>query len=857
MVLQADSSLQSELCLVLDRVEKPILFALRQSGRSLSRVKNLETTLKSQIGHAIEHACGHETYGSNLKALLACVPDANGTSEQRLSGLRDCLKWVEVIRGKLRSDEGHSASVIASQTNAEPKIKTLSTLSNTASSRRVSGGGALSQGRKPKTSLEPSTAVQYLPGVGPKTAEHLATRNIETVDALLRFLPRRYEHRERVPSIAEIREGVTATVEGEVHSVAEQRFRGRSRLTVALTDGTGTLWLVWFRYPYHQFRERFEKGTFLRVSGAVKRFKGRRQIVHPEVSFDATMQGEEAFAQESSLVPAYLDVETIKPTRFRKIMKTALEIVDLIPESLPEAIRSSRGLPGIAESLRHLHEPGEEAVFEEFLDFKTPWHRRLIYEELFILQLMVLQRKTVTDSALTISPESSRPGPLAKKMFPFKLTGAQSTVLDVIFKDLQTPQPMHRLVQGDVGSGKTAVALVAAASVASSGYQVAFMAPTELLAEQHSKEALKILPLLGLRVALLTGSMSQVERREVLGGLESGNVQVVIGTHALIQESVVFRQLGLAIVDEQHRFGVLQRAQLLKMGTDDFGNIPHMMVMTATPIPRTLALTVYGDLDTSVIDELPPGRKPVLTNVFRERERKRVYENVAESLRAGRQAYVVLPLVTESDKEGVVDLRDAVSTAEELSGGWLHEFEVGLLHGKMTSDEKDRAMRRFSQNEIQVLVATTVVEVGIDVPNSTSIVVEHAERFGLSQLHQLRGRVGRGKHQSHCYLVTKGKQTEDALRRLAIMEKTNDGFKVAEEDLAIRGPGDFLGTRQAGLPMLTIANLARDAKILEEARLDAQGILGTNPKLKGAEFVEIRRLLTVLQSFSVTPVHVA
>jgi ATP-dependent DNA helicase RecG len=462
----------------------------------------------------------------------------------------------------------------------------------------------------------------------------------------------------------------------------------------------------------------------------------------------------------------------------------------------------------------------------------TLWHRRLIYEELLMLQLVVLRRKAESsgDPGIAFEPGQSA-GDIAEKAFDFGFTDAQSRCLAEIEADLLQASPMNRLLQGDVGSGKTAVALTAAILAAKAGYQTALMAPTELLAEQHARTVLKVLPELGVRVGLLTGKLSAAERRRILEELELGMVDVVVGTHALIQGSVRFKKLGLGIVDEQHRFGVMQRARFLEQGMESTGAVPHMLVMTATPIPRTLALTVYGDLDVSIIDQLPPGRKPVFTKKFREAERERVYKQVITAVEAGQQAYIVLPLVEESDKEGMEHIRDATGTHDELAHGLLHNLRVGLLHGKMGTDEKDRVMRAFIDGLLDVLVATTVIEVGIDVPNASVMVIEHAERFGLSQLHQLRGRVGRGAAKSSCLLIARSTQSEDAWRRLAIMEETTDGFKIAEEDLEIRGPGDFVGTRQSGLPVLSIANLARDQKILLLARDDAREILERDPDL--------------------------
>ncbi|MEM6732183.1 MAG: ATP-dependent DNA helicase RecG, partial [Myxococcota bacterium] len=510
-------------------------------------------------------------------------------------------------------------------------------------------------------------------------------------------------------------------------------------------------------------------------------------------------------------------------------------------DDAPDEVREKRDLPGLGESVAALHLPPPDAPVTALDEGDTQWQRRLVYEELFLLQLVVLGRRSqiALETGYPLSLEQSLDR-VAASLFPFELTGAQARVLAQIESDLGRAEPMHRLIQGDVGSGKTAVAFAAAAAAAQAGVQTALMAPTEILAEQHARNALKVLPKAGVRVALLTGSMTASEKRRTLQGLETGAIDVVVGTHAVIQSSVKFKRLALGIVDEQHRFGVMQRARFLEQGREGLGATPHMLVMTATPIPRTLALTVYGDLDVSVIDELPPGRTPIETFLFREGQRSQVYKQVRREVEAGRQAYVVFPLVEESEAEGMEQLRDATSSASELADGMLRGLRIALLHGRMSADEKDRVMRAFSSHQIDVLVSTTVVEVGVDVPNATVMVIENSERFGLSQLHQLRGRVGRGEHASQCFLVTRGTSSDDAWRRLNVMVRTNDGFKIAEEDLEIRGPGDFIGTRQSGLPLLSFANLARDQGVLEDSREDARILLERDPKLEDPRHAELK-----------------
>lgn len=719
------------------------------------------------------------------------------------------------------------------------------------SSRSSAGGGAQSPERVPTPAARPlsvapaagpelAAPLQYLRGVGPKAATALAARGLHTVLDLLRFLPRRYQPRSGVQNLADLADGVAVAVEADVHGVSQRNMRGRRSLEVVLSDGKGAVHLTWFRIPGGKaFIEQFRRGVRVRASGVVKHYRGRLQIVHPTthiVSDDPVDPEGAGDAPDDAIVPLYLDVEGLHPNQLRRIIAAVLPAAWQVLDSLPEALRRVRKLVPLGEAYANLHAPPATTPVEALIDMQTPWQQRLIYDELLLLQLSVLRGKAATQTEAGHAFALREPlAAGAGRLLPFTLTAAQGRVLGEIEADLRKAVPMQRLLQGDVGSGKTAVALSAAAAAAALGLQSAIMAPTELLAEQHARTALKILEPAGYRVALLTGGLGAAERRGVLKELRAGTIQVVVGTHALIQEDIAFARLALGIIDEQHRFGVLQRARLKELGQASLGATPHMLVMTATPIPRTLALTVYGDLDVSVIDALPPGRSPIRTRLARDGQRDKVYAAVRQAVEEGRQAYVVFPLVEESDKEGMDKLRDATNALEELQHGPLHGLRLGLLHGRLTSDEKDAVMRAFAARELDVLVATTVIEVGIDVPNATVMVIENAERFGLSQLHQLRGRVGRGAHASACYLLSTNFVSEDAWRRLGVMEQTTDGFRIAEEDLAIRGPGDFVGTRQAGMPMLSLANLARDQAVLAMAREDAQGILGADPHLAHAD----------------------
>ena len=525
------------------------------------------------------------------------------------------------------------------------------------------------------------------------------------------------------------------------------------------------------------------------------------------------------------IVPVYSETEGLRQKTLRKLVKSLLEdYVGQLSSPIPRQILERQRLMDFGEAFRYAHFPPDEASVERLNGFRSEGHRRIVFDEFFFLELGLALRKR--GKALETGFSFRAEGGLSRKLMEllsFPLTKAQERVIAEIRKDMEKPYPMHRMIQGDVGSGKTLVAIAACLHVVECGYQTAIMAPTEVLAEQHYLNLHRWVEPLGIRVALLTGGLRGSEREDLCQGIRRGEVQLVIGTHAVIQEGVEFRNLGLAIIDEQHRFGVVQRGLLKKKGKH-----PDVLVMTATPIPRTLAMTVYGDLDVSVLDEMPPGRVPVETKVFPESARERVYRLIEEEVRKGRQAFIVYPLVEESEK---VDLRDATRMAEHFRKEVFPECRIGLLHGRMRSDEKEAVMVAFKRGELQILVATTVIEVGIDIPNASIMVVEHAERFGLSQLHQLRGRIGRGRHPSKCLLLTQYRASEEARVRLRAMERTSDGFQIAEEDLALRGPGEWLGVRQSGFPEFRVGHFLRDTAILAEARKEAFELVEEDPEL--------------------------
>ena len=680
-------------------------------------------------------------------------------------------------------------------------------------------------------------------GVGPRLSEILARIGLKTVEDALYTLPFRYEDRREIRRIAQLREGESAVFFGEILAAGEgMTSRSRRKLfEVLVSDGSGQVALKWFHYRRDWMKKRFAVGKRAFFIGEVKRFGGVREVHHPDVEFT---EGADPAALALSdplsfgrILPVYPLTEGLTQKTARKIWK---EVVDRFASSavstIPETIRRRRGLLPLSEALRRVHWPEDSASLDQLQGGKDPARRTLVYDEFFFLELgLALKRRgVVLEEGIAFEVTHRYTKPLAQ-MLPWKLTDAQRRVLGEIKRDIMQPHPMNRLVQGDVGSGKTIVALMAALVAIENDTQVAVVAPTEILAEQHYLQFHRWLDALGLRTTLLSGAMPAREKREALEAIREGSVHLVVGTHAVLQEGVEFKRLGLGIIDEQHRFGVRQRGVLRKKGDN-----PHILVMTATPIPRTLSLTLYGDLALSVIDELPPGRTPVQTKVVSERSRSRAYELIGKELDAGRQAYIVYPLVEESEK---TDLLAASEGAELLRREIFTDRRVGLLHGRMKAEEKEAVMAAFRDRQLDILVATTVIEVGIDIPNATVMMVEHAERFGLAQLHQLRGRVGRGAARSYCLLIRSERCSEDGMKRLQVMAETTDGFRIAEADLAIRGPGEFLGTRQAGLPDFRVADLLRDGRVLEEAREDAFALVEEPGFLTDPAYAEVRRTL--------------
>jgi ATP-dependent DNA helicase RecG len=671
--------------------------------------------------------------------------------------------------------------------------------------------------------------------LSPRLVGLLNKKGVRKVGDILFLLPRVYEDRRKLKRINELIAGERGTTIAVVKRAEEIRGRGgRGTFRAVLSDATGSIAATHFQTgPW--LKAKYPIGKRLVVSGEVRQTSWGWEIPHPEI--EPADDLESSPIHFNRIVPVYPGFERHEQRSLRELaFRVAEKFACTLEEPLPEGVRERQKLMGLGQALQYLHFPPADAPLSLLDAHGSNAHQRLAFDELFFLQLgLALRRQGVKVQegiAFDISEERQS---IARGLLPFALTGAQTRVTAQISRDMARAEPMNRLLQGDVGSGKTAVAVVAAALALQDGFQVAVMAPTEILAEQHHRTFARMLAPLGAKVSLITGSALPKERRLLREDLRTGKAKVAIGTHALIEQGVEFERLGLVVIDEQHRFGVMQRHLLMAKGPR-----PDTLVMTATPIPRTLAMTLYGDLDVSVIDELPPGRTPIETRVYVEKARPRAFATVQAELDQGRQAYVVYPLVEESEK---IDLADATKGAEEVQAQFP-KARIGLLHGRLKNDEKEAVMTAFRDHQLDILVCTTVVEVGVDVPNASVMVIEAAERFGLSQLHQLRGRVGRGAAKSWCFLIAGYARSEIATTRLKVMEESNDGFVIAEKDLELRGPGEFLGTRQSGVPELAVANLGRDQALLAQAQDEARAIVARDPELLQPEH---QRLVTALE----------
>ncbi|MBI4888290.1 MAG: ATP-dependent DNA helicase RecG [Acidobacteria bacterium] len=661
------------------------------------------------------------------------------------------------------------------------------------------------------------TPLQFLKGVGPRKAADLTRAGLVTVEDLFYRLPFRYEDRSRMTPIASLRPGMRAAVLGEIKSarLAITRRRGFRIFNAVVSDASGAIRCTWMNQAF--LADILHPHLMVVVFGDVKLDSTGLHFLNPEyerVTDDVTG------VHTGRIVPFYEKAGTVTPNMQRKLVRAALDqLPAAIPDLLPAELRTRLDLAPRRAAIEASHFPPNEASLDELNAFRTPAQRRLIFEEFFLFQIGHAWRRHAagTERKAFVPTVDDRIRAAAAQILPFRLTPGQRQAIKEIVDDMQRGQPMHRLLQGDVGAGKTIVALLAALVAMENGLQVAFMAPTEILAVQHYGTIARLLAQSRFRVDLLTGSTPGLSKHTVCSHIERGTTNLVVGTHALVQENIRFHRLGLVVIDEQHRFGVEQRAALRAKGLR-----PDVLLMTATPIPRTLALTDYSELDVSKIPDLPPGRTPVRTAVTPESRRDEIYQLLRHELDRGRQAYVIYPLVEGSEK---IDLKSATDMADHLQAEIFPAYRVALLHGRMKPDAKGRVMQAFAAGQIHILVSTTVVEVGVDVPNASVMVVEHAERFGLSQLHQLRGRVGRGAWESHCILLYQAPWTDEARERLKALASTGDGFAIAEKDLELRGPGDFFGTRQSGLPRLRTGDLVRDRDLMEQAHREARRLV--------------------------------
>ncbi|MBE9504101.1 MAG: ATP-dependent DNA helicase RecG [Proteobacteria bacterium] len=803
--------MNSEVISCLLAIKRPLQYASRNAYKNLPKIKDLHIVIPELL------------FEAKLKAGNIAISEIEGIKEQFISF------------DSLSLDEKHKR-IDSALSSLEGLIEKLGDIIDVPvdCNETVPTAGSCSISSK---SL--NTPIQYIKGVGPKIASLLARRGIKTIEEALYLFPHRYDDRRNLRKVAQLRAGEVQQVTGDVLATGEVMLSARRKIfEVIIGDGTGTLTLKWFNYNKKYIQSLYPEGCRILASGEVKLYSGSKEIIHPDT--EILEAGEDELASFKRILPVYPLTEGLSQKVMRKIMARVLaDFIDDIVDGIPESIRYQRQLLPLKEAMKEVHFPSNDADLDALMAKKTASHKGLVYDEFFFLELGIAMRRRGIETRKGVEMKST--GRLKSKLLeilPFNLTGAQKRVIGEIETDLTLPSPMHRLLQGDVGCGKTIVALVSALYAVEEGYQVAIMAPTEILAEQHYINMRSFAEKLGIKTELIRGSLKGKEKKEVIETIAKGDIELIVGTHALIQEGVSFKRLGLGIIDEQHRFGVVQRAKLGEMGCG--GIAPNILVMTATPIPRSLAMTVYGDLELSVIDELPPGRQEIKTKVFHERDRAKVYKLIESELKKGRQAYIVYPLVDESEK---MELMDATGMAEELQTVFKN-YKVGLIHGRMKVDEKESVMAAFKDGLINLLVSTTVIEVGIDVPNATIMVIEHAERFGLSQLHQLRGRVGRGNDTSICVLLAQYRKSDEARERLRVMENFTSGFDISEADLKIRGPGDFLGTRQSGMPDFRIGNILKDERILKASRDDAFSVIEKDPKLS---LPENRLLKSVLE----------
>lgn len=795
---------------IIKRIESPISFSIQDSSAHLSRIKKMEVAITGLVGLLRDEA--FKQYPKDR------LPEI----ENPLNALMDLFTGYDPLPAPEKSDRLKRAvrhiSEIKSclkdlQASRDPAIQ------DQEGSGEIPGKAVLS---KP---------VNVIRGIGSKLSDLLAKKNVHSLEDLLHFIPRRYEDRRTVCRIDEMAPGKRQTVSGEIVS-AQMRYYGKRRIfEVTLGDGAATLKAKWFSGREAFLKRAFTPGKRAIVTGDAGGWPFEREMVHPD--FEILDDHEDQLLHFKRIIPIYSETEGLRQKTLRRILwQVVRDYAPSMENAIPEKILERHQLMPLPAAIRGVHFPDNDQDINLLNEGRSDAHRSLVFDEFFFYQLGILMKRNERNHEQGIAFQTD--GTMLERFcqaLPFKMTGAQSHAVAEIKRDMASDRCMNRLLQGDVGSGKTLVAVVACIIACENGYQAAMMAPTEILAEQHYRNVSKLFEKTGLRVALMTGSLNGMDKRDLQARMASGEVDLAIGTHAVIQEAVAFKKLGLVVIDEQHRFGVLQRKLLQEKGM-----VPDVLMLSATPIPRTLAMTVYGDLDLSVLDEMPPGRKPVRTEVLGESQRKRAYGIIRRELEQGNQVFVVYPLIQESDR---VDLRDANRMWQHLQRDIFPDFPVGIIHGNMKKHEKDQAMSAFRDKKTRLLVTTTVIEVGMDIPEASLIVVEHADRFGLSQLHQLRGRVGRGDIPSYCLLLSND-ESDMAAKRLKIMKETNDGFRIAEEDLALRGPGEFMGIRQSGIPEFRIANIIRDAGLLNEAKQEASDLLAEDPGLGNREHGRLR-----------------
>jgi len=796
---------------IIRKIETPLLFGSEHSFKHLHLLKDLDGVMKKYLNE-LDNSFSNFNIMTEKKPLL----------RDRLAELRNAMNDFD------------SCSYESKKVRIETALKALYEIKLETNSSPIRDHD---YDTKCACFEKLAMPIKVTKGIGPKIALLLEKKGLKTIEDMLYFIPRQYEDRRAIKTISSLIIGRKETVVGEV-TCSQMRYYGKKKIfEVTIDDNHGIIKAKWFRGNQSYLKTTFTKGKRIILTGEVSAYFSELEMLHPDFEVIDKYHDSSDMLHFGRIVPIYSEAEGLHQKNIRRIM---MEVVTryskYVLSPIPKDICLKRQFGNISDSITNVHFPGINENIETFNALQSMFHKRLIYDELFFFELGMALRKK--GNALERGNSFKRGGRLLVKfykMLPFSLTKEQEKAIRDIEDDMVKPFPMNRLLQGDVGCGKTVVAMASMITACENGYQAVIMAPTEILAEQHHARIAQWAEKLELKVAIITGSRSLSEKRKMSNQIKSGDFNIIIGTHALIQDEVTFNKLGLVIIDEQHRFGVIQRATIRKKGQS-----PHVLVMTATPIPRTLAMTVYGDLDYSVINEMPPGRKPIRTKVFYEHQRNRVYEFVHKELAKGNQVFIVYPFVEESEN---LDLKDATRMAAVLQKDIFPEYRIGLIHGRTKGRDKDKIMLAFLEKKIQILVSTTIIEVGIDVPNASMMIIEHADRFGLSQLHQLRGRIGRGQASSYCILMADQGGTPDSKRRLRIMEDTNDGFRIAEEDLAIRGPGEFMGTRQSGVPDFRIANIVRDFRILYEAKEDANTVIEGDPHLKRPEHQAMKAVL--------------